>query len=102
MDLLHDTEYTETMRDLIREWLLRKPLYDAVQVWWRDSKIQVKLVTDELAVRRTIERGDKIRILTKLVEKENKKNTSDKQYITNSLEEIAELKDYKHREAEKN
>ena len=99
VDLLQDVEYRETIRDLIREWLLRKPLYDAVQVWWRDFKIAVKLVTVELAVRRSRERRDKIRILTKFVDKENQKNTPDKQYITNTLEEIAELKDYKHRGA---
>ena len=97
--LLTDEHYTETIRNLITEWLLRKPSYGSIQTWWRDLKIQIKLVSVELSIRRHRERGEKIRALTKFVDKENHKENPDKQYIVTTLEELAELKDIKHRGA---
>ena len=95
--LLDDTEYTETITELITAWKQRREDYDDIQSWWRDLKIRVKLISVELSVRRNRERREQLAALQKMVDRENTAADPNRQYITDTLEQIADLKEHKHR-----
>lgn len=95
--LLEDEEYVGTIGELITAWDQRKAEYDSIQAWWRDLKVRVKLVSVELSVRRNRERREKLVALQKLVDRENADENPNGQYITDTLEQIAALNEYRHR-----
>ena len=95
--LLEEDEYVDLIREFLMDWIENLPSWSSIQQWWVEAKNRIKAITLDYSYQQARLRKQKMAALTKFLHEENEKLQPNKQYIADTQEKIAALREYIYR-----